>query len=88
MWAMHGRMSGQMVNAMMANMRGRGVAPSSEWLALRDSVQRDVAELPKLQGDGLRRRMLVHADRMHRLMGMQVQAMGMRMGPMGMGCRW
>jgi hypothetical protein len=32
--------------------------------------------------------MLAHADRMHRLMAMQTQAMGMPMGPMGIGCRW
>ena len=88
MWAMHSLMSGQMISAMMANMRGRGVTPSPQWLALRDSVQADMAELPKLTGDPLRSRMQAHADRMHRLMGMQAQAMGMPMGPMGMGCSW
>jgi hypothetical protein len=86
MWAMHSQMSSQMMSAMMANMQARGVAPSPEWKALRDSVTRDMAELPKLQGDSLRSRMQAHADRMHRLMGLQAQAMGMPMGPMGMGC--
>jgi hypothetical protein len=88
MWTMHSQMSGQMINAMMANMRGRGVTPSPRWLALRDSAQADMAELPKLTGDSLRSRMQVHADRMHRLMGMQVEAMGMPVGPMGMSCQW
>ena len=88
MWAMHGRMSGQMLDAMMANLRGYGIAPSRQWLALRDSVQADLAVLPKLSGDTLRARMLAHADRMHRLMGMQVQAIGMQPGPWGMGCPW
>jgi hypothetical protein len=77
-----------MIGAMMANMRGRGVTPSRQWLALRDSVQADMAELPKLRSDPLRSRMQAHADRMHRLMRMQVQAIGMPMGPMGMGCPW
>lgn len=88
MWAMHGMMSSQMMSAMMNNMRAGGVAPSPEWKALRDSVTRDMAELPKLQGDSLRSRMQAHAERMHRLMGLQAQAMGMPMGPMGMGCSW
>ena len=88
MWTMHSQMSGQMISAMMANMRSRGVAPSPQWLALRDSVQADMAELPKLKGDPLRSRMQAHADRMHRLMGLQAQAMGMPMGPMGMSCQW
>jgi hypothetical protein len=87
MWAMHTRMSTEMMDAMMANMRAHGAAPSSEWTALRDSVERDMAELPKLQGDSLRSRMQGHAERMQRLMGLQTQAMGMPMGPMGMGCR-
>jgi len=88
MWAMHGMMSSQMMSAMMNNMRAGGVVPSAEWKALRDSVQRDMAELPKMQGDSLRIRMQAHADRMHRLMGLQAQALGMPMGPMGMGCSW
>jgi hypothetical protein len=95
MWAMHARMATQMMDAMMANMRGHGAGPSREWTALRDSVQRDMAELPNLQGDSLRSRMRAHAERMQRLIGMQRQAMGMGMGmgmgmqmaPMGRGCR-
>lgn len=88
MWAMHSQMSSQMMSAMTANMHARGVAPSPEWKALRDSVTRDMAEMPKLQDDSLRSRMQAHADRMHRLMGLQAQAMGMPMGPTGMGCSW
>ena len=88
MWTMHSQMSSQMMTAMMANMRARGVTPSPQWMALRDSVTHDMADLPKLQGDTLRSRMQAHMDRMHRLMGVQAQAMGMPMGPMGMGCSW
>lgn len=88
MWAMHGTISSQMMGAMMNNLRAGGVVPGPEWKALRDSVTRDMAELPKLQGDSLRSRMQAHADRMHRLMGLQTQAMGMPIGPQGMGCSW
>jgi hypothetical protein len=87
MWATHTRMATQMMDGMMANMRAHGAAPSPEWTTLRDSVQRDLAEVPKLQGDSLRSRMQAHAERMHRLMGLQMQAMGMPMGSMRMGCR-
>jgi hypothetical protein len=88
MWSMHARMSGQMMDAMIANMRAGGVAPSVQWLALRDSVRADMARLPYITRDSLRSGTLAHAGRMHRLMGMQVQGMGMHMGSMGMGCSW
>jgi hypothetical protein len=87
MWTMHSQMSGQTMGAMMGNMRNRGITPSPDWLALRDSVRTDMAELPKLRGDSLRSRLQAHADRMHRLMGLQAQAMGMPMGQMGIGCQ-
>ena len=89
MWAMHTRLATEMMDAMMANMRGHGAAPDSAWTALPRSVQRDMAELPKLQGDSLRSRMRAHAERMQRLMGLQRQAMGMGvpMGRVGRGCR-
>ncbi len=86
MWPMHARMSGQMMDAMMANMQAVGTPPDSAWLALRDSVRADMTELPRLQGDSLRTLMLAHRGRMQRLMGLHVQRMGMHMGPMGMGC--
>jgi hypothetical protein len=85
-WDMHARMSSQMLSAMMANMQKRGVAPSAEWKALRDSLTQDMAEMPKLRGDSLRSRMQSHAERMHRLMALQAQALGLPMGPMGAGC--
>jgi hypothetical protein len=85
-WAMHARMSSQMLSAMTANMQGRGAAPSAEWKALRDSLTQDMAEMPGLQGDSLRSRMQSHAERMHRLMALQAQALGTPMGPMGVGC--
>jgi hypothetical protein len=86
LWAMHARMSSQMMTAMVANMKERGVAPGAEWEALRDSLTQDLAEMPKLQGDSLRSRMQSHAGRMHRLMALQAQALGMPVGPMGRGC--
>jgi hypothetical protein len=85
-WAMHARMSSEMMNAMMANMQERGVAPSDEWKALQDSLIQDMAEMPRLQGESLRSRMQSHAERMHRLMALQARALGMQMGPMGVGC--
>jgi hypothetical protein len=87
MWAMHARMSSQMMSAMTANMHERRVVPSAEWTALRDSLTRDMAEMPKLEGDSLRSRMQSHAERMHRLMALQAGALGMPIGSMGMGCR-
>lgn len=88
MWSMHTRMWRQMLDAMTANLESQGIARIPQWRALRDSVSGDLAALPKLTGDSLRSRMLAHTDRMQRLLGMQVQAMGMHMGPMGMGCPW
>ena len=85
-WAMHARMSSQIISAMMANMQQRGVAPSAEWKALRDSLTQGMAEMPRLQGESLRSRMQSQAERMHRLMGLQAQALGMPMGRMGVGC--
>ena len=85
-WAMHARMSSQMLSAMMANMQVRGVTPSAEWKALQDSLTQDMAEMPRLQGERLQSRMQSHAERMHRLMALQAQALGMPMGPMGVGC--
>ena len=37
---MQARMSSQMMSAMMASMQRRGVAPSAEWKALKDSLTR------------------------------------------------
>jgi hypothetical protein len=88
MWGMHARMSGQMIDAMIANMHAGGAAPGPEWLSLRDSVRADLAQLPRLKGESLRSFLLAHQGRMQRLMGLQVQGMGMRMGVMGMGCPW
>lgn len=85
-WAMHARMSSQIISAMMANMQQRGVAPSAEWKALRDSLTQGMAEMPRLQGESLRSRMQSQAERMHRLMALQAQALGMPMGRMGVGC--
>jgi hypothetical protein len=86
LWTMHARMSSVMMSAMIANMQERDVVPGPEWAALRDSLSRDMAEMPKLQGDSLRSRMQSHAERMHRLMAWQAQAMGMPGGQMGVGC--
>lgn len=83
-WGMHTRISTQMIDAMVANMQAVGSTPGRSWLALRDSVRADLAALPGLQGDALRARILAHADRMYRLVGMQVSGVGMHIGPMHM----
>lgn len=85
-WAMHARMSSQMMSAMTANMQQRGVAPSAEWKALKDSLTQDMTEMPRLQGESLQSGMQSHAERMHRFMALQARALGMPMGPMGVGC--
>lgn len=67
MAAHDGRMS-RMLDAMGAEMRSMNMAGDSAWTALTDSVKRDLAELPGLQGQELTARMRAHAERVRRLM--------------------
>jgi hypothetical protein len=70
----HQSMTSQMLDAMGADMLAMHMAPDSGWAALRDSVRRDLADLPGLSGQPLKARMEAHAERMRRLMAMH-QAM-------------
>lgn len=66
--ATHQTMMSQMMDAMGADMRGMGTQADPAWVALTDSVRRDLAEFPTLSGEKLRMRVQAHAARVSRLM--------------------
>jgi hypothetical protein len=68
MMSRHEDMASRMMDAMGADMSGMRMPPDAAWTALADSVRQDLADLPALSGDALRRRMQAHVDRMQRLM--------------------
>ncbi len=68
MMAAHQRLMSEMLDAMGADMRGMHMAADSAWMALADSVRRDLADLPGLAGPALGERMRAHLERVRRLM--------------------
>lgn len=66
----HEDLASRLMDGMGADMRSMSVAPDSTWTALSDSVRRDLADLPALSGDGLKRRMTAHIGRVRQLMTM------------------
>lgn len=70
MMAMHEGMMSQMMDRMGGDMRGMNMGGSAEWTALTDSVKRDLADLPGLEGKDLSARMKAHGDRVERLLTM------------------
>lgn len=72
----HETMTSQMLDAMGGDMTAMGMKSDSAWMALRDSVQRDLADLPALGGPILERRMRAHVDRVRRLLAMHQAMMG------------
>lgn len=64
----HLDLASRLMDAMGADMRGMGMMPDSAWVALGDSLRRDLADLPGLSGAALGQRMQAHAGRMRRLM--------------------
>jgi hypothetical protein len=76
MMVAHEAMTSQILDAMGADMTAMGMKSDSAWTALRDSVQRDLAELPALGGPILERRMSAHVDRLRRLLAMHQAMMG------------
>lgn len=70
MMAMHDRMMSQMMDRMGGDMRGMKMEGNAEWTALADSVRRDLADLPGLEGPALSARMKTHGDRVRRLLAM------------------
>ena len=75
MMAMHERMMSQMMDRMGGDMRGMNMAGNEEWTALADSVKRDLADLPGLEGKALSARMKAHGDRVRRLLAMHEDMM-------------
>jgi hypothetical protein len=70
MMTAHETMTSQVLDAMGADMRAMGMKSDSAWMALRDSVQRDLADLPTLGGALLHGRMRALIDRIRRLLAM------------------
>lgn len=70
MMAKHESTMSQMMDRMGADMRGMNMGGGAEWNALSDSVRRDLADLPGLQGNELAARMKAHAERVGRLLAM------------------
>ena len=75
MMASHDAMASQMLDAMGADMTAMGMKADSAWLALTDSVKRDLAELPTLAGQRLESRLRTHVDRFRRLMATHQEMM-------------
>jgi hypothetical protein len=67
MMAGHEDLASRMMDAMGADMSGMHMTPDAAWTALADSVRQDLADLPALSGEALKRRMQAHMDRMQRL---------------------
>lgn len=67
MMATHDAQMSQMLDAMGADMRRMNMSGDATWTALADSVKRDLAEVPDLQGQELSARMRAHAERVRRL---------------------
>jgi len=77
MMARHQDMMSRMMDGMGSDMRGMNMTASAEWTALTDSVKRDLAELPGLEGQALADRMRGHTERVRRLMVMHEGMMKM-----------
>ena len=75
MMAMHERMMSQMMDRMGGDMRGMNMGGSAEWTALSDSVKRDLADLPGLEGQELSARTKAHGERVRRLLTMHEEMM-------------
>lgn len=75
MMATHETMASQMLDAMGADMTAMGMKADSAWIALTDSVKRDLADLPTLTGQRLDSRLRAHIDRFRRLMATHQQMM-------------
>ncbi|MFZ5625224.1 MAG: hypothetical protein ACOY71_12510 [Gemmatimonadota bacterium] len=67
MMARHDTVMSRMLDQMGSDMRSMSMTGDARWTALTDSVKRDLAELPSLQGKALTDRMRAHADRVRRL---------------------
>ena len=75
MMTTHETMASQILDAMGADMTAMGMKADSAWIALTDSVKRDLADLPTLSGQRLDSRLRAHVDRFRRLMAMHQQMM-------------
>lgn len=75
MLARHEELASQMLDAMGADMTAMGMKADSAWLALTDSVKRDLAELPTLTGQRLESKLRAHVDRFRRLMATHQEMM-------------
>jgi len=75
--ARHQEMMSRMLDGMGTDMRGMNMTGDSAWVALTDSVKRDLAELPGLEAQVLADRMRAHGERVRRLLAMHERMMKM-----------
>jgi hypothetical protein len=64
----HAIMTSQLLDVMGRDMTGVDMKGDSAWIALRDSVQSDLADLPGLRGAPLKYGVQSHVDRLNRLL--------------------
>ena len=75
MMSRHQRMMSELMDQMGSETGQMKTAQTAEWIALSDSVKRDLADLPGLQGRELSTRMQAHADRAKRLIRLHEKMM-------------
>ncbi len=75
MMVMHQRMMSQMMDRMGTDMRSMNMSGNAKWTTLADSVKRDLADLPGLEGKELSARMQSHDKRVRRLLAMHEDMM-------------
>lgn len=70
MVGIHDALTSRMLDAMGADMAMMGMMGDAVWVALTDSVKRDLADLPALSGQALTTRLRSHVSRTRRLLTM------------------
>jgi len=68
--ARHQEIMSRMLDGMGTDMRRMNMTGDAAWTALTDSVKRDLADLPGLEGEALATQMRAHGERVQRLLAM------------------
>lgn len=72
----HGQLVTRLLSELEADMRARNMVPDDAWRALTDSVRRDLARMPKMEGSELRVFMPDHHRRVDHLLTTHRKLMG------------
>ena len=72
----HGQLAARLLAELDSDLRAMNMAPDAAWRALTDSVRRDLARMPKMEGSELRVFMPDHHRRVDHLMTMHRKLMG------------